>query len=862
VLTFVSGQWHWRKLKARYCQRITGETIVLRAQGGICLEGTPAHPVFVIRDGLGAWVRLADVTKNDFVVSPKQTPAGKTVRAPRTEVIDLLTWQLTEGWENSSKSTTMITQQEIAVLKRLLRCFRKVLPNDPSGYIRRPKRKHAAYLEISSLAYRRLLEGVGYVWGHKSAKKALPPSFLQWPVKALTRALRNIFDAEGSVSNSIEITLASRKLIIQIQYALLRLGIHASFHLKTGLATNGKRIKRPYYRLHIMGVDAATFHKKIGFGTKYKRTALAKIARKVRNPNNGVPIAWLYTALRPFGIGNKQLGITRNRERTLSPHSVQTVLRQLHWLCSTAARTYYTVQVTKLGGAAGRWAKRTLAGIIAGEAALLESTRRLTALIDTPLQYYGVTELHRGETAGLVYDLEVDSGIYDYKNYVGGVGGIVLHNTLSSLAVADALGLQADVVTPAALQENYRKEMKTHTKHAPKMNLQTLEGVARNKGQQLKNPLLIVDEAHRIRNEGKARTGLKQSPAEKRLALTGSLVYNDPSDVAGPLNFAAGRTILPEDPSLFAAKYLREEPKSRSIWDRIKGTPASYTTRLNPRTQGHLQAALDKYVDYHPGSTENFPTRQDQTIRVPMSHDQMGVYAKVIQDMPPGLQRKMLMNLPPSKTEAQQLNAFMAGARQVSNTTQGFDTKLQRAHSPKIDRAVNELQKILDKNPRAKAIVYSHYLDSGLNPYKEQLEKRKIPYGMFTGNMPRKQREQMVRDYNDDKLKALLLSSAGGEGLDLRGTSAVQLLEPHFNRAKLDQVIGRGIRYKSHAHLPEDQRNVLVQRFLATRSPYGALERLNLKKPGYASDEYLDEMGARKERLNNQVKALLREYEP
>jgi superfamily II DNA helicase RecQ len=168
---------------------------------------------------------------------------------------------------------------------------------------------------------------------------------------------------------------------------------------------------------------------------------------------------------------------------------------------------------------------------------------------------------------------------------------------------------------------------------------------------------------------------------------------------------------------------------------------------------------------------------------------------------------------------------------------------------------------MLAKNPKARAIVYSHYLESGVNPYKKKLEELGIPHGTFTGDMSRAKRDQMVRDYNAGKLNALLLSSAGGEGLDLKGTRLVQILEPHWNRAKIDQVIGRGIRYKSHAALPENERNVRVQRFMATRAPYGAAERVGWRKPGYGVDEYLDEMGARKERLNNQVRDLLREHE-
>ena len=437
------------------------------------------------------------------------------------------------------------------------------------------------------------------------------------------------------------------------------------------------------------------------------------------------------------------------------------------------------------------------------------------------------------------------------------VHGLGSGKTLTSIAVADALGLPADVVTPAALQENYLKEIKKHTSgKPPKATMHTLETVARRGGENLRNPLLIVDEAHRIRNAGKARTGLKWSPAEKRLALTGSLLYNHPSDVAGPINFVAGDNVLPEDPDQFASKFLIDVPRKRSGWDVFRGTPAVYDTRLNPLHVPTLRDALNKYVDYHPGSSEGFPEREDQVVKVPMARDQMKLYASVIGDMPPALRRKVLMNLPPNKQEAKDLNAYMSGVRQVSNTTRGFDQKL-KPQEPKIEKAVAELQTMLDKNPRAKAIVYSNFLESGIKPYQERLEKLKIPYGAFTGDMPRKTREQMVRDYNNDKLKALLLSSAGGEGLDLKGTRLIQILEPHFNEEKLKQVIGRGIRFKSHAHLPEDERKVLVQRFLATRAPEGLAERIGFKQPGYAADEYLDELGQRKERLNDQVRRLL-----
>jgi hypothetical protein len=114
----------------------------------------------------------------------------------------------------------------------------------------------------------------------------------------------------------------------------------------------------------------------------------------------------------------------------------------------------------------------------------------------------------------------------------------------------------------------------------------------------------------------------------------------------------------------------------------------------------------------------------------------------------------------------------------------------------------------------------------------------------------------LVQQYNENKLRALLVSSAGGEGLDLKGTRLIQVLDPHWNDEKLKQVEGRGIRYKSHAELPPEERKVLVQRFLATRPAHGLLEKLHIQKPGGAADEYLTQLSGDKEKLIEQFRGL------
>ena len=59
-------------------------------------------------------------------------------------------------------------------------------------------------------------------------------------------------------------------------------------------------------------------------------------------------------------------------------------------------------------------------------------------------------------------------------------------------------------------------------------------------------------------------------------------------------------------------------------------------------------------------------------------------------------------------------------------------------------------------------------------------------------------------------IRVILVSSSGGEGIDLKNIRQVHILEPHFNFSLLEQVIGRAIRTDSHKSLPDTHRNCTI----------------------------------------------------
>ena len=150
-------------------------------------------------------------------------------------------------------------------------------------------------------------------------------------------------------------------------------------------------------------------------------------------------------------------------------------------------------------------------------------------------------------------------------------------------------------------------------------------------------------------------------------------------------------------------------------------------------------------------------------------------------------------------------------------------------------------------------LIYSQYIDSGLIPMalaleemgftrygenskplfktnpspiidvrtmKEPTDKKNfIParYSMITGDgrlSPNNDFEVkgLTNDNNKDgnKIKVVLISKAGSEGIDLKFIRQVHILEPWYNMNRIEQIIGRAVRNFSHKDLEFEKRNVQI----------------------------------------------------
>ena len=67
-----------------------------------------------------------------------------------------------------------------------------------------------------------------------------------------------------------------------------------------------------------------------------------------------------------------------------------------------------------------------------------------------------------------------------------------------------------------------------------------------------------------------------------------------------------------------------------------------------------------------------------------------------------------------------------------------------------------------------------------------------------------------AKNKDGSRLKVILGSESASEGLDFKYIREVHILDPWHHLNKIEQVIGRGIRYCSHIDLPIGKRNVTV----------------------------------------------------
>lgn len=131
--------------------------------------------------------------------------------------------------------------------------------------------------------------------------------------------------------------------------------------------------------------------------------------------------------------------------------------------------------------------------------------------------------------------------------------------------------------------------------------------------------------------------------------------------------------------------------------------------------------------------------------------------------------------------------------------------------------------------------------------------------------------KQKYRNNNmGEVIKVFMITSSGSEGINLRNTRYVHLMDPYWHPVRSEQVIGRARRICSHKDLPQPLQTVEVFVYLMvfSEAQLKSDEAIELKrkdlskaipKTPQTSDQYLFEISEIKARLTNQLTDAIKE---
>lgn len=303
------------------------------------------------------------------------------------------------------------------------------------------------------------------------------------------------------------------------------------------------------------------------------------------------------------------------------------------------------------------------------------------------------------------------------------------------------------------------------------------------------NALLIVDEAHNLRTliveskkedkHGVQYTSIESGkkayevltrggkPAHKVMLLTGTPFVNSPYDIENLLAIGEGRD--PHNPDLYGKIVSNKEMR----YDYFKYRISNYNTVHD----------------------DNFPERSDKL--VPLVVDRESELGKEI------------------RAQSGKDNPFYIKTR--SGTLDSMKWKY--------------IMSVINKNKDKKYVVYTSLQKYGVKPLEEYLKESKVSYGVISGLESTGSKKDNITDYNENKIKVLIITRAGAEGISLTETRGIFITDGQWNDALYEQIVARSIRYRSHINLPKNEQYVDVYKlFLCYDSEAQSLEKIKQGK--------------------------------
>ena len=396
------------------------------------------------------------------------------------------------------------------------------------------------------------------------------------------------------------------------------------------------------------------------------------------------------------------------------------------------------------------------------------------------------------------------------------------------------------------------------------MSYHKFVNLATEKKINLKNSLILIDEVQNIVSETGTfyKTFMKaiySAPSDLRIVLLSATpIFDQPMELGLTLNLLRPKIEFPVG-SKFNEMFIKTKKNK------------SGETIYEVKNVNKLKNMLNGYISYFKGAPDHvFPKKNLKLVKCIMSRYQYEAYRTVMEQE--GFGRfgdSDILDLP---------NNFLIGPRIISNVAfpnkgineEGFDSfkgksldyEMLKIYSIKFYKIMKKI-----KSCKGTVFVYSNFKEyGGLKSFIKVLEyhkykdfkdhgKGKLRYAIWSGDESAEVKEN-IKDFFNKKenvdgsmLKVLLGSPAIKEGVSLLRVKQVHIMEPYWNMSRLEQVIGRAIRFCSHKDVISEEREVKVYIYIAT----------GLKNSEITVDKHIMDLAFKKKELTDQFELVMRD---
>jgi len=379
----------------------------------------------------------------------------------------------------------------------------------------------------------------------------------------------------------------------------------------------------------------------------------------------------------------------------------------------------------------------------------------------------------------------------------------------------------------------------------------------------LNNTLLIIDEIHNMISE----TGtyyenlydvIHSAPGNMRLVLMSATpIFDKPMEIALTMNLLLkGDKQLPTGND-FVRTFITTRQTSRGPIYSVKNMEL-------------FKESIKGYVSYFRGAPPiAFPKSELHFVKCTMSEGQQRLYRKVVASEVATDVNDYI------NTEIS--NSFFIGTRMISNfvfpnkkiNEAGYESLEDddlsianlREYSPKFLKILRKIKKC-----DGTVFVYSNFKEfGGIKIFAKLLEHHHFKnyeihgagrkrFAIWSGDQDISYKDEIKAVFNNknnvdgSQIRVILASSAAKEGVSFLRVQQVHIIEPYWNFSRLDQIMGRAIRFCSHKDVEKDKQLVQVYIYLAVHP-----------KISFSVDERIMKIAIQKQLINREFEKALKE---